>query len=227
MRNTPRPSYRVPSGLPFRLAELRTKLAALGGSVGELDARSHPLEWDAAADHLYETFRVAANIAPPKTATDCARHPAGAIDPEAPEGWSRCLLCNDRRRRATRGPIPPPAPRFKRGDLGYSVPPPPFSAERVHQTLRVVNDLLYPMGITSPQEDFEPVADALHEAFCIARELSRPRNESGCARHAGGPRDLDGACLLCRLQSRNQPSPAPSPLPRRKYLGGQWRDPTQ
>lgn len=42
--------------------------------------------------------------------TGCREHPRGAVDPlygdkddPLPPGWGRCLLCNDRRRRATRG----------------------------------------------------------------------------------------------------------------------------
>lgn len=40
--------------------------------------------------------------------TGCRVHPQGAVDPlygdkedPLPSGWGRCLLCNDRRRRAT------------------------------------------------------------------------------------------------------------------------------
>ncbi|MDT0441246.1 MULTISPECIES: hypothetical protein [unclassified Streptomyces] len=50
--------------------------------------------------------------------TGCREHPRGAVDPlygdkddPLPPGWGKCLLCNDRRRRATRGlrsPVTPP-----------------------------------------------------------------------------------------------------------------------
>ncbi len=39
------------------------------------------------------------------SATGCDRHPAGAVDPEAPDG-SRCLLCNTESRRGTRARRP-------------------------------------------------------------------------------------------------------------------------
>ncbi|UCM90610.1 hypothetical protein [Streptomyces marincola] len=49
--------------------------------------------------------------------TGCREHPRGAIDPlygdkddPLPPGWGKCLLCNDRRRRATRGRGAPAAP---------------------------------------------------------------------------------------------------------------------
>ncbi|MBB1260958.1 hypothetical protein [Streptomyces alkaliterrae] len=42
--------------------------------------------------------------------TGCREHPRGAVDPlygdkddPLPPGWGRCLLCNDRRRRAASG----------------------------------------------------------------------------------------------------------------------------
>lgn len=44
-------------------------------------------------------------IGPPASATGCAQHPAGAVDP-LPIGDSVCLLCNIRRRRSTRARRP-------------------------------------------------------------------------------------------------------------------------
>lgn len=45
--------------------------------------------------------------------TGCREHPRGAVDPlygdkddPLPPGWGRCLLCNDRRRRAGTRPRP-------------------------------------------------------------------------------------------------------------------------
>lgn len=198
-------------------------MATVTDAAANLDEFAHPLEWEELADRLHEAFRTAANLAPPKTATDCRHHPLGAVDPEAPEGWSRCLLCNDRRRRTLRGAPPAPAPARRRGDLGYPVPPPPYDHSQLRDRLRRASDVLYQLDLASPDEHFMVMADVMHEAFCIARELSRPRNTSGCEKHPGGPKEPDGACLLCRTQTFRA-STRPPTLPRKKYLGGKWRE---
>lgn len=214
-------SYSVPSGRPMRLAELRHRFSAVTDCLTHVGPWSHPLEWDTVADYLYEAFRTAAVLAPEKTPTNCSWHPRGAVDPEAPVGWSRCLLCNDRRRRHFRGTPPPVAPAVKRGDLGYPVPFPPYDRDALLQRTRRLNDVMYDLSIKSSFSEFSTVADLLHEAFCIARELSRPRNQSGCAKHPGGPRDVDESCLLCRARSYRG-VPPPASLRRRRMVGGQW-----
>ncbi|QMU75470.1 hypothetical protein GXW83_06650 [Streptacidiphilus sp. PB12-B1b] len=190
--------YAVPTGRPFLLGEFRTKLAALDGTVRALYADSHPAELEVVTDELYLLFTVARNLAPARTYTGCDRHPNGAIDPEAPQGWSRCLLCNDARRRGTAvADLPAVAPRANA--LGYPIPAPPYTFELLQRFVRTTGDLAYGLSLRSADAEFSQLADAVHQAFIVARELSRPRNTSGCEVHPGAPTDptADGACLFC------------------------------
>ncbi|MEO3749728.1 hypothetical protein [Streptomyces sp. B6B3] len=59
-------------------------------------------------DALRRALAAAQAFADGPGTTGCREHPRGAIDPlygdkddPLPPGWGRCLLCNDRRRRAT------------------------------------------------------------------------------------------------------------------------------
>lgn len=90
--------YSVPTGRPYALKELQASLGSLGDHQRELYDGAHPAEYDTIADALYVAFQTATGLAPAKSYTGCPEHPNGALDPEAPEGWGRCLICNDRRR---------------------------------------------------------------------------------------------------------------------------------
>lgn len=116
--------YSVPTGRPYALKELQASLGSLGDHLRELYDGSHPAEYDGIADALYVAFQTAAGLAPAKSYTGCPEHPNGALDPEAPEGWGRCLICNDRRRlgrmaagrpdgRTRRGAAAPRLPRAR------------------------------------------------------------------------------------------------------------------
>ncbi|MFE1786330.1 hypothetical protein ACFW9F_28095, partial [Streptomyces sp. NPDC059506] len=130
MNDAPRTGgYSVPSGRPHLLREVHAKLSALDDRVGALWQGADPLEFDAIADDLHAAFRSAAGLAPPRSRTGCPQHPDGAVDPEAPVGWSRCLLCNTRRRMRERV-VPPPAERQNR--MGYPVPEPPYTLESLN-----------------------------------------------------------------------------------------------
>ncbi|MEV4193586.1 hypothetical protein AB0J65_19670, partial [Streptomyces toxytricini] len=94
--------YSVPTGRPYALRELQAALGSLGDHLRDLYEGAHPTEYEAVADALYTAFRTAAGLAPAKSHTGCPEHPDGALDPEAPDGWGRCLICNDRRRRGLR-----------------------------------------------------------------------------------------------------------------------------
>jgi len=199
--------HTVPTGRPFLLGEFRTKLAAIESSVRGLYQEAHPAELEVVADETYLLFQTARSLAPPRTYTGCERHPNGAIDPEAPLGWTRCLLCNEARRRGTATADIPAAARTN--GLGYPVPDGPYTFDLLKEYLRRLSELSYDVSLRSGDADFAELADAVHRAFIVARELSRPRNTSGCDIHPGAPTDptADGACLFCtadRRRLRNQ-----------------------
>ncbi|MFJ6937632.1 hypothetical protein [Streptomyces sp. NPDC101132] len=215
--------YSVPTGRPYALKELQAQLGTLGDRVQELYEGAHPTEYDPVADALHAAFQQAAGLAPARTYTGCPDHPNGALDPEAPEGWGRCLLCNDRRRMAarrqgTRTPAPVPAGEHPR--LGYPVPEGPYTLQLLRAYLRRVEEQRFHLTPSSSDEDFVRLADDLHRSFIVARELSRPRNASGCAEHPGAPIDPDAppgeACIFCAGRKRRaQRSPqTPEMLPR-------------
>lgn len=199
-------------------------MGALGDRITDLYDGAHPAEYDPIADALYVAFQTAAALAPAKSYTGCSEHPNGALDPEAPDGWGRCLICNDRRRLGQRiqggrtgGPAGPAAEQRR---LGYPVPEGPFTLEVLRRFLRTIDEQRFHLTLGSPDQDFVRIADDLHRAFIVARELSRPRNASGCAEHPGAPIDPDAppgeACIFCAGRKRRaQRSPqTPEMLPR-------------
>ncbi|MER5929847.1 hypothetical protein [Streptomyces sp. NPDC002054] len=213
--------YSVPTGRPYALKELQSNVGALGDQVKDLYEGAHPGEYEGIADALYAAFQTAASLAPAKSYTGCPEHPNGAIDPEAPDGWGRCLLCNDRRRlgqRSQGGRTAAPAVEQRR--LGYPVPPPPYTLQLLRTYLRAIEDRRFHLGLSSPDAEFVQIADDLHRAFIVARELSRPRNASGCAEHPGAPVDPDAppgeACIFCagRRRRAQRPPQTPEMLPR-------------
>ncbi|MFE5807650.1 hypothetical protein OG444_20365 [Streptomyces sp. NBC_01232] len=216
--------YSVPAGRPYALKELQANVGALGDRITDLYDGAHPAEYDPIADALYVAFQTAAALAPAKSYTGCSEHPNGALDPEAPDGWGRCLICNDRRRLGQRiqggrtgGPAGPAAEQRR---LGYPVPEGPFTLEVLRRFLRTIDEQRFHLTLGSPDQDFVRIADDLHRAFIVARELSRPRNASGCAEHPGAPIDPDAppgeACIFCAGRKRRaQRSPqTPEMLPR-------------
>jgi len=218
--------YAVPQGRPYLLAEFRTKLAAVNSGLSGLYNDSHPAEFDATSDAVYVLFHIARNLAPARTYTGCERHPNGAIDPEPPQGWTRCLLCNEARRLGTNPANIPPVARTS--SLGFPVPDGPYSFDQLSQLLRRVNELAFELSLRSDDADFARFADATHQAFIVARELARPRNTSGCDIHPGAPTDptADNACLFCVAARRRRQDeqnntpvmitrPRRSPVPRR------------
>lgn len=200
-------SQPIPARRPYLRSELHSKLAPLSDQVANLWDGAHPLEYEEIADGLYAVFRTASNLAPQKSYTGCTEHPNGALDPEAPDGWGLCLICNDRRRQGARVmPSAGTGAAQRRG--GYPVPEPPFTLQRLVECMRELNELAFSLELTSPTSAYATVADRLHEAFCVARELARPRNVSGCAKHPGAPLDADAPpgeeCLFCAGERRRQ-----------------------
>ncbi|WP_030193157.1 hypothetical protein [Streptomyces sp. NRRL S-87] len=226
----PAGGYSVPTGRPYALKELQAALGALGDQARELYEGAHPAEYETIADALHAAFQTAAGLAPARSYTGCAEHPNGALDPEAPDGWGRCLICNDRRRLALArrhgrpgqrtgvpgaGPAPDQQPR-----LGYPVPEGPYTLQALLTHLRTVEEQRFHLTISSPDEAFVRIADDVHRAFIVARELSRPRGASGCAEHPGAPVDPDAppgeACIFCagRKRRAQRASGTPEMLPR-------------
>ncbi|MEV7415986.1 hypothetical protein [Streptomyces sp. NPDC089919] len=212
--------YSVPTGRPYALKELQAALGALGDQARELYETAHPAEYEPVADALHAAFQTAAGLAPARSYTGCPEHPNGALDPEAPEGWGRCLICNDRRRLGRRGQGGAPRPAGEQPRLGYPVPDPPYTLQGLRDLLRTVEEQRFHLNLSSPDADFVRLADDVHRAFIVARELSRPRGASGCTEHPGAPVDPDAppgeACIFCAgRKRRSQRSPGtPEMLPR-------------
>ncbi|MEU8887202.1 hypothetical protein [Streptomyces sp. NPDC048442] len=208
--------YSVPTGLPHALKELRSRLGSANDLVSELYDGAHPSDYEPIADSLYSAFRTASELAPARNVTGCKEHPDGAVDPTVPDGWGRCLICNHRRRLTERG-APTPAEETPRL--------PEHSAQRTTRAtltaqFDLVNERSFNLGTASRPEEFAALAEALHRAFVLARELSRPRNSSGCAQHPGAPIDPDAPpgeeCIFCagRRRQAQRAAGTPQMLPR-------------
>ncbi|MBZ6473597.1 hypothetical protein [Streptomyces griseocarneus] len=89
------------------LRELQSALTTASDIAFSLDAAPAPHEADQLVDALRRALTAAGALRAGSGATGCAEHPRGPVDPlygddkdPLPSGWGRCLLCNDRRRRA-------------------------------------------------------------------------------------------------------------------------------
>ncbi|WNI20335.1 hypothetical protein [Actinacidiphila sp. ITFR-21] len=91
-------SYRVPAGRVVGLTDLRARMATANDLAFHLELTSDTADFKAVMDALHEAYWIAAALASANTRTGCREHPHGPVDPEAPEGWGTCLLCNGRRR---------------------------------------------------------------------------------------------------------------------------------
>ncbi|MFF0745102.1 hypothetical protein ACFYVL_32350 [Streptomyces sp. NPDC004111] len=208
--------YSVPAGLPYALQELRSRLGTASDLVKEMYDGAHPAEYEPVADSLYGAYRTASDLAPARNVTGCKEHPDGAVDPTAPEGWGRCLLCNHRRRLTERGA---PSPAEERPRLPDGSAPKATLAALTAQ-FALVNERSFDLGTSSAPEEFAALAAELHRAFVLARELSRPRNSSGCAQHPGAPVDPDAPageeCIFCagRRRQAQRAAGTPQMLPR-------------
>ncbi|MFF7191413.1 hypothetical protein ACFZAR_40915 [Streptomyces sp. NPDC008222] len=203
MREGEHSAYRVPTGRPFLLGELYNKLPSVDDRMKHLPDPADPTEYEAIADALWDVFVTARNLAPVRSPTGCARHPGGPVDTEAPEGWGRCLLCN-RNRRIGR-------PSVKKATNAstslWAIPDPPYNHAALMAIRRTINHAVMELDYRSPDRAFHEVADLVHSAFIIARELSRPRS-TGCQRHPGAPIDPTAAggpqCIFCVGEERRR-----------------------
>ncbi|EST37906.1 hypothetical protein N566_10470 [Streptomycetaceae bacterium MP113-05] len=186
------------------------QVRALGGTAG-------PEEYESVADLLWNVFLVARELAPTRSRTGCEVHPDGPVDPLAPEGWTRCLLCN--RNRRIGDPSTPGVEAVRTAGLRYEAPKPPYTADSLGEAMRRISELVLDLGYGSSDAEFARLAEVVHQAFVMARELSRPRAASGCARHPGAPVDPTAAetggaaCLFCRGDEQRRDRQGP-PVPR-------------
>ncbi|MDH6129721.1 hypothetical protein P3T39_006714, partial [Kitasatospora sp. GP82] len=103
-------TYAVPTGRPYQLNELPSKIAVINDGVGDLWEGDHPAEYEPAAGALWQAFTTARALAPTRTCTGGERHPGAPTDPTADHA---CLFCvaDERRHRDLRDGIPVLTPR--------------------------------------------------------------------------------------------------------------------
>ncbi|MFR9675176.1 hypothetical protein [Streptomyces sp. TR06-5] len=220
MDSSHRSSQAVPTKRPLLLKELSRAVPGVDDRVRELDEGAAPGEYEVIADGLWSVFLLTRELAPTRSRTGCDVHPDGPVDPLAPPGWTRCLLCN--RNRRISDPASPSAEASAgpaTAGSGYAVPPPPYTRDALTEAVRRVTGLTLDLDYESPDAEFTALADRTHAAFVIARELSRPRAAATCPRHPGAPVDPTAeetggsACLFCRGEETRRGSQGP-PVPR-------------
>lgn len=93
------------------LRELRTALTTASDLASSLQTAPSRRDADQLVDVLRRALTAAGSLGEEPGPTGCAEHPHGAVDPlygdpedPLPPGYGKCLLCNDRRRRADAGP---------------------------------------------------------------------------------------------------------------------------
>ncbi|MEC3995058.1 hypothetical protein VSR01_16555 [Actinacidiphila sp. DG2A-62] len=91
-------TYRVPAGRVVGLTDLRARMATANDLAYHLELTSDTDDFAEVMEALHEAYWIAAALASRASRTGCREHPHGPVDPEAPEGWGVCLLCNSRRR---------------------------------------------------------------------------------------------------------------------------------
>ncbi|MCX5434765.1 hypothetical protein OHU11_42055 (plasmid) [Streptomyces sp. NBC_00257] len=202
-------TYRVPTKRPLLLKELRSRLPSADDLIRNIHGYGDPTEYDAIADSLHRVFTTARNLAPTRHSTNCSIHPNGPVDPHSPQGWGKCLFCNSSRRAGN----PRTQPEVPNSPVQYEVPPPPYTHDALLTRMRQINEIAYELHYRSPEEDFALMADLVHGAFIIARELSRPRSSSLCPRHPGAPIDPAAPggprCLFCTVAEIRGGAPPP------------------
>ncbi|MGP3981042.1 hypothetical protein [Streptomyces sp. KR80] len=89
------------------LRELRTALSTASDLAFGLEADPSSHQADQLVEALRRALAAATSLGSAHGATGCPEHPRGAVDPlygdpedPLPPGYGKCLLCNDRRRRA-------------------------------------------------------------------------------------------------------------------------------
>jgi hypothetical protein len=90
------------------LRELQSALSTASDIAFGLEAAPSSHQADQLVDALRRALAAAGSLSSEHGATGCSQHPRGAVDPlygdsedPLPPGYGKCLLCNDRRRRAS------------------------------------------------------------------------------------------------------------------------------
>ena len=219
---------KVRPGLPIDLRDLHAALATINRRIDDLDPASPPEAFDNLADELFRALTLARNLGRRSSLTGCDLHPHGAVDPCAPDGSSQCLICNTHRRRG-RSAASMPASDLRDAEpiKRYNVPDSTTGLAELRSRMRTLNDLEYTLDLESPPELTDAIADALFDAFCLARELARPLPHTGCRLHPHGPVDTDppsggSDCLICNMRLRRGTAQIPE---RRRLRQPQIRQP--
>lgn len=96
-----------------QLRELQTALTTASKMASAMQAAPTRRDADELVDVLRRALTAASSLDAGAGPTGCAIHPHGAVDPlygdpedPLPPGYGKCLLCNDRRRRADAHPHP-------------------------------------------------------------------------------------------------------------------------
>ncbi|GAA2717292.1 MULTISPECIES: hypothetical protein [Streptomyces] len=89
------------------LRELQNALSTASDIAFSLGAEPAPHETEPLMEALRRAVAAAGSLGAGAGPTGCPEHPRGPVDPlygdkedPLPPGWGKCLLCNDRRRRA-------------------------------------------------------------------------------------------------------------------------------
>lgn len=182
-------TYRVPAGRVVGLRDLRARMATANDLAYHLDHTSPIEDFQQVMEALHEAYWIAAALAAKNSRTECRDHPQGPVDPEPPEGWGVCLLCNSRRRAGLARPRPVTGQnltgatsavnRPRRSLEAARQPSPPESAqwrEPAHlHTAQLEPDSLI---LTRRRETADPIR---------ARALARARQEKAARRAEGTP----------------------------------------
>ncbi|BCK68437.1 hypothetical protein Spla01_06105 [Streptomyces platensis] len=108
------------------LRELQTALTTASDLASAMQSAPTRRDADQLVDVLRQALTAASSLGAETGPTGCALHPHGAVDPlygdpedPLPPGYGKCLLCNDRRRRADAHPpharpYARPHPRWRR-----------------------------------------------------------------------------------------------------------------
>ncbi|PJJ04592.1 hypothetical protein BX264_5001 [Streptomyces sp. 2333.5] len=94
------------------LRELQTALTTASDLATSLQSAPSRRDADQLVHVLRQALTAASSLGAETGPTGCAIHPHGAVDPlygdpedPLPPGYGKCLLCNDRRRRADAHPL--------------------------------------------------------------------------------------------------------------------------
>lgn len=94
------------------LRELQTALTTASDLASALQCAPNRRDADQLVHVLRQALAAAGSLGAQTGPTGCAIHPHGAVDPlygdpedPLPPGYGKCLLCNDRRRRADAHPL--------------------------------------------------------------------------------------------------------------------------